>query len=76
MSERYCPVCGESMVWNVYLRRWEDAERPCKHMCELPSRMLTGSIMECLCGNVVVVYSDGKRLNERGRTPHRCNGQQ
>ena len=72
---KQCRICGAELEWNPYLEQWEDAEgvMPGRHQCTPEAiRAFVGNVHECVCGSIVLVYADGRRLNA-DKTPHHCH---
>ena len=73
---RPCSICGAPLEWNPVYQEWADYEGGNRHYCtpEFIATLLP-DVHECLhCGEVVLVYQDGRRLNA-DKTPHECKPQ-
>lgn len=72
---KHCQTCGAPLVWNPYLRQWEDEGLfTSRHYCpDEAIQALIPDVHGCLhCGHIVLVYADGRRLGQ-DLLPHQCN---
>jgi len=70
---RRCIICGAELEWNPVHQEWANHAGGNRHYCSDEAiQALIPDVHECInCGCVVLVFRDGRRLNQDLR-PHQC----